>query len=195
MAFQEFKAFVENQARKINVLRSNNGGEYTSTEIEEFCRGAGINRGYIVLYKPQKKGVAKRKNKAIEGAARAMLHDHRIPFFLLGKACNTAMYLQNKNPHRVLGSKTPEEAFTDKKPKVGHIKIFGCLTYSHIPFRITFQTTISTLPLREKGVLHNTQLIPEEYNFSLHQGFHQDDCYLLLSGNTLQLHCPLLHNF
>jgi hypothetical protein len=28
---------------------------------------------------------------------------------------------------------TPEEAFTGRKPDVEHIRIFGCLTYSHVP--------------------------------------------------------------
>jgi hypothetical protein len=32
-----------------------------------------------------------------------------------------------------LGNKTLEEAFTGKKPEVGHFRIFGCLTYSHSP--------------------------------------------------------------
>ena len=37
--FQEFKALVENQTgRKVRVLRSNNGGEYTSKEFDGFCR-------------------------------------------------------------------------------------------------------------------------------------------------------------
>jgi hypothetical protein len=36
--FQEFKALVEIQTgRKIKVLRSDNGGEYTSTEFKDFC--------------------------------------------------------------------------------------------------------------------------------------------------------------
>jgi hypothetical protein len=36
--FQEFKALVENQTgKKIKVLRSNNGGEYTSKEFDTFC--------------------------------------------------------------------------------------------------------------------------------------------------------------
>ena len=28
---------------------------------------------------------------------------------------------------------TPEEAFTGVKPKVGHLRIFGCLVYIHVP--------------------------------------------------------------
>ena len=31
------------------------------------------------------------------------------------------------------GSKTPEEMFTGKVPEIGHFRIFGCLTYSHVP--------------------------------------------------------------
>jgi hypothetical protein len=28
---------------------------------------------------------------------------------------------------------TPEEAFTDRRPDVEHIRIFGCSTFSHVP--------------------------------------------------------------
>jgi hypothetical protein len=33
----------------------------------------------------------------------------------------------------VLGRLTHEEAFTRKKSKVGHFRIFGCLVYCHVP--------------------------------------------------------------
>jgi transposase InsO family protein len=45
--FQEFKALVENlSGRKIKILRSDNGGEYTSNEFKDFCREAGMFCGY-----------------------------------------------------------------------------------------------------------------------------------------------------
>jgi hypothetical protein len=148
--FQEFKALVENQTgRKIKVLRSDNGGEYTSTEFRDFCTQEGIRRQLTVPYNPQQNGVAERKNMAIVGATRSMLHDQGLPFFLWVEACSTAVYLQNKSPHRALGSKTPEEAFTGRRPDVGHLRIFGCLTFSHVPS----EKRTKLDPTTEKGIL------------------------------------------
>ena len=67
------------------------------------------------------------------GAARVMLHDQGLPFFLWADACSTAFYLQNRSPHRVVGRKTPKEMYLGKKPEVGHFRIFGSFTYSHVP--------------------------------------------------------------
>ena len=33
-----------------------------------------------------------------------------------------------------MGRKTLEETFQRKVPEIGHFRIFGCLTYSHVPF-------------------------------------------------------------
>jgi hypothetical protein len=52
--FQEFKALVENQTgMKIRVLRTNNGGEYTSKEFNDLCVGEGIRRELNIPYNPQ----------------------------------------------------------------------------------------------------------------------------------------------
>ena len=86
--FQEFKALVENQTgRRIQALRSDNGGEYTFNEFDEYCRHEGIRRHSTVPYTPEQNGVAERKNQSIVGVARAMLRDHSLPFFLWAKAC------------------------------------------------------------------------------------------------------------
>ena len=52
--FQEFKALVETQTgRKIKVLRSDNGGEYTLGEFVDFCAEVGIRRQFTVPYNTQ----------------------------------------------------------------------------------------------------------------------------------------------
>jgi hypothetical protein len=138
--FQEFKALVENQiGNKIRVLRLDNGGEYTSKEFMDFCAGEGIRRELTVPYNPQQNGVAERKNRAIVGAARAMLHDQGLLLFLWAEACYTAVYLQNRSPHKAVGSMTPE---------VGHFRIFGCTTYSYVPSKK--RTKLE--PMAERGI-------------------------------------------
>jgi hypothetical protein len=62
-----------------------------------------------------------------------MLHDQGLPLFLWVEACYIAVYLQNTSPHKAVGSMTPEEAISGKKPEVGHLRIFGCITYSYVP--------------------------------------------------------------
>jgi hypothetical protein len=52
--FKEFKSLVENQTwKKIKVLRSDNGGEYTFEEFKGFCKEVGIKMEMTVLYNPQ----------------------------------------------------------------------------------------------------------------------------------------------
>ena len=63
---------------------------------------------------------------------REMLDDQGLPLHLWVEACNTVVYLQNRSPHRILGMKTPEEAFSGKRPDVGHFKIFGSSVYFHV---------------------------------------------------------------
>ena len=61
-----------------------------------------------------------------------MLHDKGLPMHLWAEAARSAVYVQNRTPHKVIKNKTPEEVFFEKKPKVSHLKIFGCLVYIHI---------------------------------------------------------------
>jgi transposase InsO family protein len=114
-------------------LWSDNRGEYSSREFVDFCTRAWIRRQKTVPYNPQQNRVAERKNRAITGAMRSMLHDQSLPLYLWPEASVDVVYLQNKSPHRILGKKTHEEAFTGRRPDVEHIRIFGCLTYSHVP--------------------------------------------------------------
>jgi transposase InsO family protein len=128
--FQEFRALVENQSgKRIKVLQSDNGGECSSRQFIDFCAQHGIRRQMTVPYNPQQNGVTERKNRAITGAARSMLHDQSLPLYLWVEASATAVYLQHRSPHRILGK------MTGRRPDVEHIRIFGCLPILMSPQR------------------------------------------------------------
>jgi hypothetical protein len=140
-------------------LRSDNGGEYSSRQFVDFCAQHGIRREMTVPYNPQQNGVAERKNRAITGATRSMLHDQSLPLYLWAEACCTAVYLQNRSPHRILGKMTPEEAFTGRRPDVEHIRIFGCSTFSHVPS----ERRTKLDPTAQQGILVGYSKVAKAY--------------------------------
>jgi transposase InsO family protein len=116
--FKEFKPLIENLSeRKIKILKSDNGGEYTSKEFVNFCKDAGIKRKLTTPYNPQQNGVAERKNINIMEAVKTMIHDQDLPMHLWEKAARTTMYAQNILSHSALGFKTTEEMFSRRSQK------------------------------------------------------------------------------
>ena len=110
---------IENHTEKnIKTYQSNNDREFTSNEFKELCRDSGIKGELTTPYNLQQNGVAERKNRMIMETKRQMLHDQDISMHLWEKAARTAVYVQNRTPHRVLENKTPEEVFFGKKPEV-----------------------------------------------------------------------------
>ena len=62
-------------------------------------------------------GLQKKKNRTIMEAARAMFHDQDLPMHLWVEAARTAVYVQNRTPHKVLENKTHEEVFPSRNQK------------------------------------------------------------------------------
>lgn len=81
-------------------------------------------------------------------AVKSMIYDQDLPMHLWATK-RTAVYVQNRMPHRALGSnKTPEGMFTGKKPKVSHLRIFGFPVYLHVPK----EKRTKLDPLGKKGI-------------------------------------------
>ena len=55
-------------------------------------------------------------------------------------AMSTANYLRNRSPTTAL-EVTPYEAWYGTRPGLGHIRIFGCQAYAHVPLQIRSKTT------------------------------------------------------
>lgn len=124
--FKIFKATVERETgRKIKVFHSDNGGEYLNSEFSNFLAREGIRRQLSVPYTPQQNGVAERINRTLVEMSRCMLIDSKLPEFLWAEAINTAVYLRNRSPTKMLSNMTPYEAWSGRKPSVSHLEVFG----------------------------------------------------------------------
>ncbi|KAA0031828.1 copia protein [Cucumis melo var. makuwa] len=121
--FKRFIALVEKESGYyIKALRSNRGGEFTSNEFKTFCAENGIRRPMTVPFTPQQNGVVERKNRTILNMARSMLKCKKMPKEFWAQAVECAVYLSNRSPTRSLWNKTPQQAWTRRKPSIGHLK-------------------------------------------------------------------------
>ena len=66
-------------------------------------------------------------------AARSMLLHSSLPLSFWAEAVSTANYLRNRSPTLALSGKTPYECWYGKKPVLSNLRIFGCVSYIHIP--------------------------------------------------------------
>ncbi|UYV84628.1 hypothetical protein LAZ67_X002891 [Cordylochernes scorpioides] len=76
-------------------------------------------------------GGAKYDRTLIEGT-RALLIDSQLPLRYWAETMSTFAYLKNRIPRKKLGWITPEERFSNRKPTVAHLKIFGCIVYYYV---------------------------------------------------------------
>ena len=61
--FKKFKSMVERQnAHKLKILKTDDGGEYVSNDFGKYCDEKGIVHEVVPSYTPHKNGVAERKN-------------------------------------------------------------------------------------------------------------------------------------
>ncbi len=130
----KWKALVEKSSKnKVKTLRTDNGGEYTSTQFTNYLNSEGIRHELTIPKTPEQNGVAERLNRTVVEMSRSMLIDAKLPNKFWAEAVSTAAYLKNRSPSRVIEDKTPFEVWHGYKPKVDHLRVFGCDAYSHIP--------------------------------------------------------------
>jgi transposase InsO family protein len=128
--FIKFKAAVELETgNKLKILRSDNGGEYTSRQFEAYLAKEGIKHQLTVPYTPQQNGVSERRNRTLMEMARCLLYEKKLPLNFWAEAVNTASYLINRMASRVLADKTPYELWYGFKPSIDHLKVFGSICY------------------------------------------------------------------
>lgn len=117
---------------KIKTLRTDRGGEFVSHEFTRYCEDAGIARQFTTPYTPQQNGLVERKNRTVVAMARSFLKIKGLPSEICGEAVRHSIYILNRLPTRALSGKTPYEALTNRKPDVGHIRVFGCVAHKKL---------------------------------------------------------------
>lgn len=132
--FRRFKVFEEKQHKiqTIKILRTDNGGEYWYyiKEFEGFFKNGIVHQKNNFL--PEQNSIAECFNQIVVEKAKYLMFHENVDKFLWAQSYNTACYL--KNIFTAAGiSKTPFESWTNKKPELGQLRIYGIEIKVHIP--------------------------------------------------------------
>ena len=139
--FKEFHSFAVNfTGEQVKVLPTDNCGEYCSKAFDAYLKENRITHQLTVPYNPAQNGVAERMNRAVVESARSMLSHSNMPNEFWADAVNTAVYLQNPSPTTALDGITPYESLFNTKPDVTNLRLFGCVSYVHVPKQSSMQS-------------------------------------------------------
>jgi IS30 family transposase len=116
--------------RKLHVLRTDNGGEFTTAEFASYCADEGVQRHYSAPYSSQQNGVVEHRNQTVVGMARALVKQRGTSAVFWGEAVVTAVYILNRSPTKTLNGITLYEAWHGRKSAVSHLRVFGCLVFT-----------------------------------------------------------------
>ncbi|XP_071726865.1 uncharacterized protein [Rutidosis leptorrhynchoides] len=123
--------------KNIQILRSDNGGEFVNTSMKLFCESNGIIHQTSCAHTPEQNGVAERKNQLLLEMTRALLIESKVPKSFWPEALASATYLINRLPTKVLGTKTPRDTLSQFHTLPTSLsiepRIFGCSVFVHIP--------------------------------------------------------------
>jgi hypothetical protein len=121
---------------KIQILRSDNGGEYVNHQFRAYFQSQGLIHETSCPQTPQQNGVAERKNRYILETARALLLGAHMPSRYWADAVSTAVHLLNRMPSKVLNFKTPLHTLSTYVPFPTMLMIapwvFGCVAFVHL---------------------------------------------------------------
>jgi transposase InsO family protein len=132
-AFKDFNTQLQCQHPEVKTrkLRSDRGGEYLSTEFDDYLKEHGIVRQLTVHDSPQQNGVAERLNHTLVEHACAMLIRKDMPMYLWAEAIQYATWLTNRFPSRAIPGYTPHALVYKTKLDLGDAHEFGCKVYVH----------------------------------------------------------------
>ena len=113
---------------------TDNGGEFMSHDIEEFCQEFAVRRSFSVPYAPPTNAHAERMWATILKPMRTMLAASNVHESFWPYAAAHATYLHNIMPStRLAGEISPYQAKYGMRPDVSKVRVWGCTAWHLLP--------------------------------------------------------------
>jgi hypothetical protein len=121
------------QGKTLIEFHSDGGGEYRSKKkLLTYFSNEGIQPTSTLPNTPQHNPIAERANRTVFECARSMGSHCGLPREFWGDAVMYAIHIRNRCLTTADKQKSPYELWTEKKPSVSHIRVFGCDANMHI---------------------------------------------------------------
>ncbi|RVW74217.1 Retrovirus-related Pol polyprotein from transposon RE1 [Vitis vinifera] len=150
----------------VRVLRSDNGGEYQSFDLQKYLEGHGIIHQTTCSNTLQQNAVAKRKNRHLLEVVRASLIAAKILISYWREAITSTVYLINRVPSSSINFQTPLQAL---------IYVIVALTVPNLPPRVFGCVAFVHLHKHQRTKLTSRALQCVLVGYALHKkGYHED---------------------
>ena len=132
-----FKEFLNDHKEHLKhgkkvTWHTDNGGEFMSHDLDEFCNEFAVARSFSVPYAPPQNAQAERMWRTLLEPTRVMLTQARIHDVFWSYAIRHACQCHNVMPSHTLPH-TPWQMLTGSKPDVSKFRAWGCLVWYLIP--------------------------------------------------------------
>ena len=131
------QTFITQQATSgnfIQTLRTDNGGEFTSSVFGKFLWERGVKHARSPPYTPQFQGKVERMNRTVGEKAHAMRVGAGLSETYWELAWGCAVFLRNRSPTSANPAKmTPYECMFGRKPVLDNLRVFGCRAEAFVP--------------------------------------------------------------
>ncbi|KAL4283916.1 hypothetical protein GQ457_16G011320 [Hibiscus cannabinus] len=126
----QFCKLVETQfSKNVKSIRTDNAKEF---DMHDFYKSKGIIHQNSCIHTPQQNSLVERKHQHLLAVARALRLQSSLPLHFWIDCVLQVAYLINVTPTPVLSNRTPFEVLFQKKPKIDHLKVFGCLVFASV---------------------------------------------------------------
>ncbi|KAK8954800.1 hypothetical protein KSP39_PZI002048 [Platanthera zijinensis] len=146
--YTQFSHMVATQfSSRIQILRSDNGGEYTSSSFSAFLASQGTLHQFSCPYTPEQNGLAERKNRHLLNVTRCLLLGSHVPKLFWSAALLTGTFLVNRLPCQPLAGRIPLSLLSPSRPLFPiPLRVFGCVTFHSMDVTFFEDTPFYSIP-------------------------------------------------
>jgi transposase InsO family protein len=129
VGIQQYIATVERQtSHKVKVIRSDNGGKFTSNNWSRFIKDNGIEQHFTPPDSHAQNGRVERVHLTILDGVRTILCQSGMGPEFWAEAASYMCYTRNRTPCGPQ-KRIPEDLWRQHKAKVAHLQPFGCKVF------------------------------------------------------------------